>query len=115
MEIFTPENSYIMYAGTKNEKKVWLQKLRTTIAMALHGPEATEKDQIGNYYQLFNVFILSTCSVTSDTARYFAQIMLDPWNKYFTWLNQILGYNKPYFFQVMYVCDNEFETTRNKI
>ena len=36
-----------MYAGTKNEKKVWLQKLRTTIAMALHGVEATEKDEIG--------------------------------------------------------------------
>ena len=78
LEIFTPENSYIMYAGTKNEKKVWLQKLRTTIAMALHGPEATEKDEIGNYYQLFVVFILSTCSVTSDIARYFAQIVLDP-------------------------------------
>ena len=67
-----------MYAGTKNEKKVWLQKLRTTIAMALHGPEATEKDEIGNYYQLFFVFILSTCSVTSDIARYFAQTVLDP-------------------------------------
>ena len=46
--------------------------------MVLHGPEATEKDEIGNCYQLFNVFILSTCSVTSDIARYFAQIMLDP-------------------------------------
>ena len=67
-----------MYAGTKNEKKVWLQKLRTTIAMALHGVEATEKDEIGNYYQHFIVFILSICSVTSDIARYFAQIVLDP-------------------------------------
>ena len=47
LEIYTPEHSYILYAGTKNEKKVWLQKLRTAIAMVLHGAEATEKNEIG--------------------------------------------------------------------
>ena len=47
LEIFTPEKSYIIYVGTKTEKKVWLQKLRTAIAMALHGSEATDKDEIG--------------------------------------------------------------------
>lgn len=48
MEIYTPEHSYIMYAGTKNEKKVWLQKLRTAVAQALHGEEANESYEIGN-------------------------------------------------------------------
>lgn len=48
LEIYTPEQSYILDAGTKTEKKVWLQKLRTRIAMALHGAEATEKNEIGN-------------------------------------------------------------------
>ena len=47
LEIYTPEQSYIMYAGTKNEKKVWLQKLRTAIAMLLHGEEANAKNEIG--------------------------------------------------------------------
>ena len=105
-----------MYAGTKNEKKVWLQKLRTTIAMALHGPEATEKDEIGNYYQLFFVFILSTFSVTSDIARYFAQIMLDPpgINTSHSSIKSLVIINN-YSFQVMYVGDNEFETKGNKI
>ena len=48
LEIYTPEQSYILHAGTKTEKKAWLQKLRTRIAMALHGAEATEKNEIGN-------------------------------------------------------------------
>ena len=48
LEIYTPEQSYILEAGTKTEKKAWLQKLRTRIAMALHGAEATEKNEIGN-------------------------------------------------------------------
>lgn len=48
LEIYTPEQSYILDAGTKTEKKVWLQKLRTRIAMQLHGAEATEKNEIGN-------------------------------------------------------------------
>lgn len=47
LEIYTPEQSFIMYAGTKNEKKVWLQKLRTAVAMSLHGEEANEKNEIG--------------------------------------------------------------------
>lgn len=46
LEIYTPEHSYIMYAGTKNEKKVWLQKLRTAVAQALHGEEANESYEI---------------------------------------------------------------------
>ena len=48
LEIYTPEHSYIMYAATKNEKKVWLQKLRTAVAQALHGEEANESYEIGN-------------------------------------------------------------------
>lgn len=46
LEIYTPEHSYIMYAATKNEKKVWLQKLRTAVAQALHGEEANESYEI---------------------------------------------------------------------
>ena len=47
LEIYTPEQSFIMYAGTKNEKKVWLQKLRTAVAMSLHGEEANDRNEIG--------------------------------------------------------------------
>ncbi|KAL9985852.1 hypothetical protein ACROYT_G008301 [Oculina patagonica] len=46
LEIYTPEQSYVLDAGTKTEKKAWLQKLRTRIAMALHGEEATERNEI---------------------------------------------------------------------
>ena len=55
LEIYTPEQSYILDAGTKTEKKVWLQKLRTRIAMALYGAEATEKNEIGNNENLSSV------------------------------------------------------------
>ena len=48
LEIYTPEHSYVIYTGSKNEKKVWLQKLRTAIAQALHGEEANERNEIGN-------------------------------------------------------------------
>lgn len=63
LEIYTPEHSYIMYAGTKNEKKVWLQKLRTAVAQALHGEEANESYEIGsnnldNYYKLILIMFL---------------------------------------------------------
>ncbi|PFX21648.1 Guanine exchange factor for Rac 30 [Stylophora pistillata] len=46
LEIYTPEQSYIIEAGTKTEKKDWLQKLRTRMAMVLHGVEATDKYEI---------------------------------------------------------------------
>lgn len=63
LEIYTPEHSYIMYAGTKNEKKVWLQKLRTAVAQALHGEEANESYEIGsnnldNYKLILIMFLL---------------------------------------------------------
>lgn len=51
LEVYTPEQSYFVEAGTKTEKKDWLQKLRTRIAMALHGTEATDKDEIGMFVQ----------------------------------------------------------------
>lgn len=66
LEIYTPEHSYIMYAGTKNEKKVWLQKLRTAVAQALHGEEANESYEIGSN-NLDNYKLILLNHVSTDT------------------------------------------------
>ncbi|XP_032223512.2 uncharacterized protein LOC5522265 [Nematostella vectensis] len=46
IELYTAERSFIMYAGSRNEKKHWLQKLRTSIAIQLRGDEATDSSDI---------------------------------------------------------------------
>ncbi|KAK3728609.1 hypothetical protein QZH41_011691, partial [Actinostola sp. cb2023] len=48
IELYTPERSYTMYAGSRNEKKHWLQKLKTAIAIQLHGEEATDSSEISS-------------------------------------------------------------------
>ena len=45
--MFTPERSYIIYAGSKSEKKLWLQKLESALAGLLFDEDADDKKQIG--------------------------------------------------------------------
>ena len=59
IEVYTPERPYIVYTGSKNEKKLWLTAIRETIYNLLlreeKCPDSTEKS-ISKWWALDRIY-----------------------------------------------------------
>ena len=72
IELYTPHRPYTMYACSRTDKRIWIQKLRTAIVTLLYGPDCEDPDgmDISKYSHMFTQFILTfvpwlVCSISS--------------------------------------------------